>query len=141
MEFQRKGDRIQLRLVVGEELLDSLKQLARTESLPSATFTALGAVTEVTLAAYDTAARVYREMSFTEPLEMASVVGNISWLTGGDPMVHAHGVFSRFDCTTIAGHIMRAVTSATCEVAMQVGEKKVIRRPDEAIGLNLLDLS
>ena len=141
MQFQKKGNGILLRLVTGEEMIDVLRSFAGAQSLPSATFTALGAVSDATLAAYDPVARNYLETPFTELLEMASVVGNIAWLPEGEPVVHAHGVFSRFDCTTIAGHIMKAVISVTCEVSMTVGERRLVRRHDESVGLNLLDLS
>lgn len=127
------------RLAVGEELLSSLKTLARQEALPSASLTGLGAVNDITLAIYDPAARVYRETRFTEDLELATLTGNIAWL-GDEPVVHAHGVVSRADCTTVAGHIMRAVASVTIEVMLQVYAERIARRPDDETGLNLLEL-
>jgi len=140
MKLARAGDDILVRLDLGEDLLESLKEVARRESLPSASFTALGAVSEVTLALFDPAERVYRTTRFAEPLEIAAVVGNVAWLEEGEPAVHAHGVFSREDCSAVAGHVMSAVISVTGEVMMRAGGHKVIRRHDPRSGLNLLSL-
>ena len=145
MEFQRVsagGERMQgilVKLVPGEEILTCLKALARRLDIPSAFVTGLGAVNDVTLALYDPAARRYYETRLLEDLEVATMTGNLSWL-GDEPIVHLHGVVSRADCTTAAGHIMRGFVSATLEVMLQVGEQRVERRPDAAIGLNLLHL-
>jgi len=139
MEHRRIGDRIIARLHRGDEILGSLRALARSEAIPSATFTGLGAVSEITLALYDTSERAYKETELKEMLEVASLTGNVSWL-GDEPVVHAHGVVSRVDLTTAAGHIVRGIVSATLEVALQVHPEKVSRALDPSVGLNLLDL-
>jgi len=145
MEFHRttlqsEGTQaILVKLAPGEEILESLKALARRLEIPSASVTGLGAVNDVTLALYDPAAKSYVETRLEEDLEVATMTGNISWL-GADPVVHLHGVVSRADCSTAAGHIMRGVVSVTLEVMLQVGSQRVERRPDPSAGLNLLSL-
>ena len=145
MEYQRTAlssqpsQAILVKLTPGEEILGSLKTLARRLQIPSACLTGLGAVNDVTLALYDPAARSYVETRLIEDLEVATMTGNISWLED-DPVVHLHGVVSRADCSTAAGHFMRAVVSVTLEVMLQVGSQRVERKPDAAIGLNLLHL-
>jgi len=133
------GERILARLHVGEEIIGQLKAIARETAIGGAAVTGLGAVREATLALYDPAARRYIETRLEEDLEIASMVGNISWV-GDDPIAHMHGVLSRADCTTAAGHIMRAVVSVTVEVMMTVYPERVVRAPDESVGLNLLSL-
>lgn len=139
MEHRRTGERIIARLHRDDEIIGSLETLARAESIPAATFTGLGAVSEITLALYDTRERVYKETALREMLEIASMTGNISWL-GDDPVIHAHGVVSRVDLSTAAGHIMRGIVSATLEVALQIHPVRVSRAMDPDVGLNLLDL-
>jgi len=129
-----------VRLYPGEEIHASLKTLARERQIPSASLTGLGAVNEIVLALYDPAARAYRETRLAEDLEIATMTGNLSWL-GDEPILHVHGVVSRADCTTAAGHIMRGIVSVTLEVMLQVSRVRIERRADEAIGLNLLHLS
>ena len=127
------------RLFAGEEIHETLKALARERGIPSAALTGLGAVSDVTLAFWDQTRRAYLETRLTEDLEVATMTGNIAWL-GGEPMIHLHGVVSRADCTTAAGHIMRGVVSATLEVMLTVYPEKIVRTHDPAVGLNLLDL-
>ncbi|HEY3175394.1 MAG TPA: DUF296 domain-containing protein [Candidatus Polarisedimenticolia bacterium] len=132
-------DLIVARLVAGDEVIAALQGLAKKEAIPSASVTGLGAIREVTLAFYDRIAREYVEKRLTEDLEVASMVGNIAWL-GDEPIVHLHGVVSRRDATTAAGHIMRAVVSVTLEVMLVIHPVRLARRADPDIGLNLLDL-
>lgn len=137
MIHRREGDLILARVDVGEEIIACLRDLVHAEKLPWAAMTGLGAVGEVTLAYWDPATKSYTETRFAEDLEMVSMTGNLAWL-GEVPVVHAHGVFSRRDCTTVGGHIMHGVVSVTVEVMLTVGQKRVERRPDERVGLNLL---
>ena len=139
MKYRRTGHIILARLEVGEEILESLRRLGRAEMLPWASFTGLGAVNRLTLALYDPAQRRYLESSFEEDLEVATMTGNFTWL-GEEAVVHAHGVFSRADCSTLGGHIVRGVVSLTLEVSITAGPVAVERAPDEALGLNLLAL-
>jgi predicted DNA-binding protein with PD1-like motif len=127
------------RLAAGEEIHTVLKAIARERAIPSAALTGLGAVNDVTLAFFDPAQRVYREMRLIEDLEVATMTGNIAWV-GDEPIIHLHGVVSRTDCTTAAGHIMRGVVSVTLEVMIRVDSVKLARRHDADFGLNLLDL-
>ncbi len=128
------------RLAIGEEILASLKDLARAEEIPWAWIQGIGAIDDLTLALYDPAERRYRESVFRENLEVVSMSGNIAWL-GDDPVVHAHGVFSRVDCTTVGGHIVRGCVSVTLEATLAIGEGRLERRPDDRVGLNLLDIA
>jgi predicted DNA-binding protein with PD1-like motif len=127
------------RLAAGEEIHTTLKALARERAIPSAALTGLGAVNDVTLAFFDPAKRVYREMRLIEDLEVATMTGNIAW-AGDEPIIHLHGVVSRADCTTAAGHIMRGIVSVTLEVMIRVDSMKMGRSHDAGFGLNLLDL-
>src|SRR6267142_4714165 len=120
------------RLYAGEEIHASLKALARERAIPSAALTGLGAVSDVTLAFYDPARRVYLETRLTEDLEVATMTGNIAW-AGDEPMIHLHGVVSRADCTTAAGHIMRGVVSATLEVMLTVYPERIARTHDAGV--------
>ena len=127
------------RLEVGDEVISSVRELARMESIPSAFISGLGAVNDVTLAFYDTMTRSYVETRLRQELEVASMTGNIAWLAQ-EPIVHLHGVVSRRDGTTAAGHIMRGIVSVTLEVMVLVQAVRIHRNNVPAVGLNLLDL-
>lgn len=132
-------DLILARLGTGDEVVGSLKSLAKREDLPAAAVTGLGAVSDVTLAFYDRVGRSYIETRLAEELEVTSMTGNIAWL-GDEPAVHLHGVVSRRDASAAAGHIMRVVVSVTIEVMLVVYPERIFRKNDPATGLNLLDL-
>ena len=131
--------RILARLDPGDEILTSVKDLARREAIPSGFVSGLGAVEGITLAFYDRSKRVYEETRLEEELEVVSMTGNIAWI-GDEPIVHLHGVVSRRDATTAAGHFMRGIVSATLEVMVIVNPERIYRRAAPEIGLNLLDL-
>lgn len=128
------------RLEIGDEVIASMRELARIEAIPSAFITGLGAVNDITLAFYDTVTRSYVETRLAEELEVVSMTGNIAWL-GEDPVVHLHGVVSRRDGSTAGGHIMRGIVSVTLEVMLLVHAVTIERRHVPAVGLNLLDLA
>jgi len=138
-EQATSGGIILARLYPGDEVHAALRDLARRERLPSAALSGIGAVNDIVLALFDPSTRRYLETRLAEDLEVVSLGGNLSWV-GEEPMTHLHGVVSRANCTTAAGHIMRATVSVTLEVTLMVGERRVERRPDPAFGLNLLDL-
>jgi uncharacterized protein len=133
------GGIILARLHPGDEVHTALRDLARRERLPSAVLSGIGAVNDVVLALFDPASRRYLETRLQEDLEVVSMSGNLSWV-GEEPMTHLHGVVSRADCSTAAGHFVRATVSVTLEVTLVVGERRIERRPDPEFGLNLLDL-
>ena len=139
MDYRRMGDRILARLAVGDEVIASLKALARAERIPAASLTGLGAVDDITLALYHPARREYLTTRLTEELEVATLTGNIAWL-GEDPVVHIHGVVSRADCSTAAGHFVQARVSVTLEVMLHLYPERIERKPEPSVGLNLLAL-
>jgi len=136
---QTPAEMIFVRLHPGEEVHACLMDLARREAVPSASVSGLGAVNDIVLALFDPASRRYLETRLTEDLEVVSLAGNLAW-AGDDPVIHLHGVVSRADCSTAAGHIMRATVSVTLEIALMVGSRRMERRLDPAFSLKLLHL-
>lgn len=139
MQHRRQGNQILARLETGEEIMETMKELARRESIPSGSLVGLGALSEVTLALYDLATKEYISTRLKEEVELVSMTGDVSWFEG-EPAIHAHGVVSRADLSTAGGHIMSGVVSATLELMVTVYPEKVERAPDERVGLNLLSL-
>ncbi|HET6374364.1 MAG TPA: PPC domain-containing DNA-binding protein [Candidatus Polarisedimenticolia bacterium] len=139
MTYKRVNDRIIVRLDIGDEVIESLKTLARIERIPGGALTGLGAVGDVTLAYYHLKSRSYETVRLEEDVEVVSLTGNIGWL-GDEPVIHAHAVVSRADCSTAGGHVMRAVVSVTVEVMVLVYAERLERAPVPEIGLNLLRL-
>lgn len=126
-----------VRLDPGEEFIVAMQNFCLENKIQSAWLFALGATNGITLAFFDTGKKEYKTKEFQEPLEILNLSGNIA-LKDNKPFCHAHGMFSRADMSTIGGHIMRCVISATCEVRLEVGEGAIKREFDERTGLYLL---
>jgi predicted DNA-binding protein with PD1-like motif len=126
-----------LRFDAGEEVIAGLKQFCAENTLLAASFSALGLAREVELAYFEVDSKEYLTKTFSEELEIASVVGNVGTFEE-DVIVHAHGVFADRNMATKAGHINKLVVGATCEVTLIVLPGELKREYSEDIGLKLL---
>lgn len=127
-----------LRFDRGEEFIASLQEYCKKEKIHAASFQALGAAGELTLAYYNLSDKRYEDHDVTEDVEILSILGNIATMDE-KIIVHAHGVFGKKDLQTIGGHIKKLVVSATCEVSLTLLPGTLKRAFDEETGLNLLD--
>ncbi|MHA1863452.1 MAG: PPC domain-containing DNA-binding protein [Candidatus Thorarchaeota archaeon] len=133
------GKVIVARLEPGEDILKSIESIAVNQNLSSGYLSLIGAVSKVHLGYFDLEAKIYRDFTIDEDLEIVSCVGNISRLEK-DYVVHAHIVASDVNGKCYAGHLMEGCeVSVTIEIVItEFPEMK--RARDEATGLNLLDL-
>lgn len=100
----KSGRRFVGRLPHGKDLIKSIGAFCGETAVSMATFSAIGAVTSVTLGAYDQKQQVYVTWSQEAPFEIASCTGNVS-LKDGNPMVHAHIVLADMHGKTLGGHL------------------------------------
>lgn len=128
-----------IRLHKGEEILESLKSFCKENNIESGFAMMIGAISSVNLALYELNKKEYFRKSFDGAFEIASMSGNITKMNG-ELITHIHGIYSDKNFETIAGHVDRAVVSATCEILLTTFENKISRQKSEEIGLNLLDL-
>ena len=130
------GDReFVARLGHGEDWREEIESLAAEEDVDAAWFVAVGAVQDATVWYYDQEELEYREVEFDEPLQVASCVGNISWLDG-DRFAHTHAVLSRKSGQTLAGHLDAATVFAG-ELYVRAFEDELERERDESTELDL----
>ncbi|WP_247003580.1 PPC domain-containing DNA-binding protein [Halosolutus gelatinilyticus] len=138
------------RLETGADWRAEIESLANEVEADAAWFTALGAVQDAELWFYDQDDCEYYPIEFDEPLEVASCVGNVSWLNSeeqsssssrtqsddDDRFAHTHAVLSDDAGTTYAGHLNEATVWAG-EVYMRVFEEGLEREYDETTELDL----
>lgn len=123
------------RLETGADWRAEIESLAREVDAGAAWFSALGAVQDAELAFYDQDDLEYYAIDADEPLEVASCVGNVSWLDD-ERFAHTHAVLSGPDGETISGHLNEATVWAG-EVYMRVFEDDLVREHDETTDLDL----
>lgn len=121
----------------GEDFLKILTSFCEEKGIHAAYLTAIGACNKLTLAWYNLETKQYEDHEYNEDLEIASLIGNVSFVKG-KPFIHAHGVFGKRDMSTVGGHIRQLTISAACEVRLEVFEGKIERKFDEVTGLKLM---
>ncbi len=133
----QSNNNILLRFDTGEDVVAVLSVYCKENTITAASFSALGASKDTTLAYYNLDTKQYEDHTFTEDLEILNLSGNIA-VMDNKHIIHCHGVFGRKDCSTIGGHIKKLIVSATCEMFITRMEGKHERAYDEQTGLNLL---
>lgn len=123
------------RLETGADWRTEIESLAAAVDAEAAWFSALGAVQDAEIWFYDQDSLTYEPVTFDEPLEVASCVGNVSLLEG-ERFAHTHAVLSRPDGETLAGHL-NAATVFAGEVYLRAFEQPLERAHDETTDLDL----
>ena len=136
MEYRRFSDTYVLRLERGEEVISSLESFCRQEKIVLGSVEGLGASDRAVIGLYDVSERVYHKTEFTEPMEITSLLGNISQ-KDGEVYLHLHITLGRADSSVIGGHLNECRISATCELFVRALPGTVERRLDGETGLNL----
>jgi uncharacterized protein len=136
MKSRREGDRIFIRLETGDEVHSSLVEIAERERIFGGWLSGIGAASEVELGYYDLERKDYGRVRIEGEVEVASVSGSVG-LVDGKAFVHLHAVVSDRQGMARGGHLFRAVTTATLEFLLVVGDTPIERTYDEATGLKL----
>jgi uncharacterized protein len=122
----------------GDEAVGALTAFAREQKLSAAHFTAIGALSDVTLGFFDRARMEYRKIPVTEQVEVLSLIGDIA-LDGREPKVHAHIVVGKSDGTAHGGHLIAAHVWPTLELILTASPGHLRRKSDPETGLALID--
>ena len=130
------GKELVVRLEYDADLVQSITELARSNSVEAGSFTAIGALKRARLGYYDQENHEYREMKIDTPHEMASCIGNIS-LKDGEPFVHVHVVLADEAGNTKAGHLSEGIVFAAEVHLHELKGPRLEREYDEATGLSL----
>jgi uncharacterized protein len=122
----------------GEEVAAGLLKIAQEHNLTAASFTAIGALSDVTLGYFDRERKDYKKIPIREQVEVLALTGNIA-LSDGRPKAHAHVVVGKSDGTAHGGHLLEAHVWPTLEVIVVESPQYLQRKYDRATGLTLID--
>ena len=129
--------RFMLRFDKGDDVIAGIQDFMKAQNIYACVFFGIGACESVELGYFNTYLKDYRKKPYVEELEIASFSGNGA-LSDGQPAIHAHGVFSRNDFTSLAGHVFKLVVSVTCEIFLIKLDGALERKHNSDFNLNLL---
>lgn len=122
----------------GADLYNSIMRIIQENGITIGRVTGMGAVQRAKLAYYDQREMKYREVSFTEPMEIVSLYGNIS-IKEGKPFAHVHVTLTDEHGKAHGGHLLPDHTPVfACEIIIEeLDGDKLVRNVDEKTGLAL----
>ncbi len=139
MIYQKRGETYFLQLKVGDEVMESLRSIARDEEIGAASITAIGAVSDPEIGYFNVTSKEYDRISLTGNFELVGLTGNIGW-RDGEPLIHAHVVLGS-PTGVHAGHLFRGTICVTGEFVITRHEGRLERRLDPEVNLPLWDLT
>ncbi len=126
-------------LETGDEVMASLNAFAARQGLTAATFKAIGALSQATLAFFDWDKKEYLPIPVNEQVEVASLIGDVATGPDGKPAVHVHAVLGKSNGAAVAGHLQSAIVRPTLEIILTETPGHLRKRFDPAIGIALVD--
>ena len=121
----------------GDEVVEGLLSFARKEKIQASHFTAIGALSDVTLGYFNWTKKGFDKIFIQEQVEVLSLVGNVVF-DNGDPKLHAHVVIGRSDGTAQGGHLMEGHVRPILEVILVESPSHLHRKVDKETGLALI---
>ncbi|EHJ07080.1 PPC domain-containing DNA-binding protein [Staphylococcus simiae] len=137
MKMQVSQNVILLVLEQGEDIVSAVTKIAEDHSKKFGTVSGIGACDDVTLNFYNLSTQQYEEHHIHQPLELTSLLGNISRIDD-KAFAHLHATFGDDQYRTYSGHLAKAIVSATAEIVITLTDMDINREFNDHIGLNLL---
>jgi len=136
MEYKKEKNQYVVRIDKGEEVLEKIKELCEKEHIKTGNVYGLGATDYVKVGLFNTKEKEYHSTVLEGPMEITSIIGNIS-TKEGENYLHLHINVANEEMKTFGGHLNECRISATCELYVTALEIEVEREFSEEIGLNL----
>ena len=137
MDYRRFGNTYLVRMDVGEEIIEQLKSLCRSENIRLAQVDAIGAVRQAVIGVYDLEEQAYHREDLEGLMEIAGLQGSVTRMNG-EVYPHLHVTLAGQDNKVHAGHVIGLIVGATCEMFVRVLDGEVSRERDEEIGINII---
>ena len=136
MKYRKSGNTYMVRIDLGEEIIESLKQLCENEQIRLGQVEAIGAADHTVVGVYDLAKKEYYPETIDEFTEITSLNGNITAMDG-KPYIHLHATLADRNHVIHSGHVLEMRVGATCEMFVTALDGEVNRQKDEVLGINL----
>lgn len=136
-QFSQLGDLYVVRINPGQPLIASLQDFCQKQNITLAELSGVGSLKSATLGFFDPQSKQFVQKTFNQPLEMASLIGNVV-LQDGKPLIHPHTVVAGADYQALAGHMVEAEVSFTAEIFIRKIDGQIVKAFDPVSGLNLM---
>lgn len=136
MKYKKFNNTYVVRIEKDEEVINKITELCNKENIKLGSITGIGATDKLTIGLFDTTSKKYHKTTLTGPMEITSLMGNIS-TKDGETYLHLHINVCNSDMHVYGGHLNECYISATCELHIIKIDGEVDRYFDESIGLNL----
>lgn len=124
----------------GDDVIANIENLAKSENIPSASFSGIGFASDVTFGFYDFKAKKFNPKIFNK-VEMGSLTGSVAWNEKG-PSIHVHGVATDEKFNAYGGHILSLhVGTGSMEIYVTVNDEKLERKIEQPLNANVLQLN
>jgi predicted DNA-binding protein with PD1-like motif len=120
-----------------EEIMENLKKFCQEKNIKLGMVSGIGATNEATVGLFDIATKKYHQKEMRGNFEIAHLYGNITTMNN-ELYLHIHINLGDKNQNSFAGHLNRAVVSATFEGIIEAWDNEVDREFSQEIGLNLL---
>ena len=139
MHESKSGRIVLARLSEDEDLLEAITRRAKRAKITAGFFILIGALKKAKLGFYRE--QEYKPIEISEPVEIASCMGNIS-VKEEEPLVHAHISVSNEKGEAFGGHLLPGcVVSVNAElVLVEAADLRLQRVFDEETKLYLWDV-
>jgi predicted DNA-binding protein with PD1-like motif len=136
MEYKKFGNTIIARLDVGDEVMESLKNIVESEKIKLAQINGLGGTNDFTIAVRNHETKKYDPTDYKGRYEIANIHGNVTTLNGS-PYLHVHMGCGNEKGEYRGGHLIRCVIGATAEIFITTYDGTIDRKADPQTGLNV----
>jgi hypothetical protein len=136
MQYKQFENTYMVRIDLGEDIVDCLKELCENEHIFLGRVEAIGAADRAVLGVYDPGKKEYYPEKIDEFMEITSLNGNITAMDG-KPYIHLHATLADQNHVIHGGHVLEMRVGATCEMFVTVLDGEVNRQKDEELGINL----
>ncbi len=140
MQSKKLNNGYILKIEKGEEIAETLTKFCKDNNIKSGAISGIGATNNASISYYDLGEEKYISKTFSSKnYEIISLNGNIA-LIDKEPFAHLHITISDQDYKVFGGHLVSAIVSVTCEIAITMSDSTVERKIDNEFGINLLEL-
>ena len=128
MEHTRSGSDLFVRLDPGEDIHETLQNLADEVGFDAAAITSGIGRTRDNIYGYMNEEGVYQRRDLENPSELVSLSGNIARTEEGSAFTHIHCCWSDDDNNVHAGHMFQSVVHVVAEIHIRIMADAIMTR-------------